>query len=167
MSGLVVVNSSRISCYLQLSRCDPRGYKGSRIQGVEWNAKELQRFESLAKVIRTLFTNIKSLENKPLNPWPLESLDPLLQLMWRRTRNIKWLCHKGFCAMKSLSSSQAQDIPFSAGRQRFKSSWGRHLFNLVCFCRMPLMGILQIILKQEIAGFCRPKIFWIATPYIQ
>lgn len=25
----------------------------------------------------------------------------------------------------SLSSSQAQDIPPSAGRQRFKSSWGR------------------------------------------
>jgi len=37
-----------------LSRCDPRGYKGSRIQGVERNAKEFQRFESLAKVIKTL-----------------------------------------------------------------------------------------------------------------
>ncbi len=97
MSGLVVVNKSRIDCYLQLSRYDPRGYKGSRIQGVEWNTKDLQRFESIekgvsgrlkkdiAEIERMLKALIKSLENKPLNPWPLESLDSLLQLKWRRT----------------------------------------------------------------------------------
>jgi hypothetical protein len=39
VSGLVVVNSSRRNCYLQLGMYDPRGYKGSRIQGVEGNAK--------------------------------------------------------------------------------------------------------------------------------
>jgi hypothetical protein len=70
--------------YLQLNRRYPRGYKGSRIQGFKRNAKELQRVESLAKVIRTLFRYIaeiermlkaliKSLENKPLNPWTLFS----------------------------------------------------------------------------------------------
>jgi len=31
---------------------------------------------------------IKSLENKHLNPGPLESLAPLLQLNWRRTISI-------------------------------------------------------------------------------
>jgi hypothetical protein len=31
---------------------------------------------------------IKSLENKPLNPGPLESLAPLLQLNWRRIKSI-------------------------------------------------------------------------------
>ena len=44
--------------YFQLGRCYPRGYKGSRIQGFKGNAKELQRFEGLAKVIRTLFRDI-------------------------------------------------------------------------------------------------------------
>ena len=28
---------------------------------------------------------IKSLGNRPLDPWPLESLDPLLHVIWRRT----------------------------------------------------------------------------------
>ena len=84
-----------MKCYLKLSKCDSRGYKGSRGRGVEGNVKELQRFESLAKVIRTLWSGdlgliekgvlgrlkkdiaeskrmlnalIKPLENKPLNP---------------------------------------------------------------------------------------------------
>jgi len=66
------------------------------------NAKELQRVESLAKVIQTLGklkkdiaenermlkALIKSLENKYLNPCTLESLYPLLQLNWRRTKKI-------------------------------------------------------------------------------
>jgi len=60
--------------YLELSRCDPRGYQGSRIQGFEWNAKELQRIEGqrkkdIAEIEIMLKTLIKSLENKPLNPW--------------------------------------------------------------------------------------------------
>ena len=96
MFGLVVVIESRINSYLQWSGYDPRGYKGSRIQGVEWNAKELQRFKGIekgvlgrlkkgiAEIERMLMALIKSLENKPLNPWPLESLDPLLQLKGRR-----------------------------------------------------------------------------------
>ncbi len=33
---------------------------------------------------------IKSIENKPLNPIPLESLGPLLQLNWRRTSFVKY-----------------------------------------------------------------------------
>ena len=41
--------------------------------------------KDLAEIERMLRALIKSLENKPLNPWPLESLDPLLQLNWRRT----------------------------------------------------------------------------------
>ncbi len=40
---------------------------------------------NIAEIERMLKALIKSLENKPLNPWPLESLDPLLQLIWRRT----------------------------------------------------------------------------------
>ncbi len=44
-----------------MSRWDLRGFKGSRVRGFEGsseNAKELQIFESLAKVIRTLFRDI-------------------------------------------------------------------------------------------------------------
>ena len=41
--------------------------------------------KDIAEIERMLKALIKSLENKPLNPWPLESLDPLLQLIWRRT----------------------------------------------------------------------------------
>ena len=62
--------------YLQLSRRYPRGYKGSIRQGGKGssdtqcifssrkaqqsahNAKELQRIESLAKIIRPLFRDI-------------------------------------------------------------------------------------------------------------
>ncbi|HEA65957.1 MAG TPA: four helix bundle protein [Desulfobacterales bacterium] len=40
---------------------------------------------NIAEIERMLKALIKSLENKPLNPWPLESLDPFLQLNWRRT----------------------------------------------------------------------------------
>ncbi len=54
--------------YLQLNKRYPIGYKGSRIQGFEWsaieqadkNTKELQKVESLAKVIWTLFIDIKN-----------------------------------------------------------------------------------------------------------
>ena len=42
--------------------------------------------KDIAEIERMLKALIKSLENKPLNPWPLESLDPLLQLNWRRTK---------------------------------------------------------------------------------
>ena len=38
-----------------------------------------------AEIERMLKALIKSLENRPLNPGPLEPLDPLLQLNWRRT----------------------------------------------------------------------------------
>ena len=99
--------------YLQLNR---RYRQGTRGQGFEWsaseqadkNTKELQRVEVLiflagnsdfiekgasatlgkaaAEIERMLKAMIKSLENKPLNPWPLEALDPLLQLSWRRTK---------------------------------------------------------------------------------
>ncbi len=56
--------------YLQFNRRYPRGVKDSRIQGFEWSAKEqadknaieLQRVESLAKVIRTLFRDIGDLD---------------------------------------------------------------------------------------------------------
>ena len=41
--------------------------------------------KDIAESERMLKALIKSLENKPLNPWTLESLDPLLQLNWRRT----------------------------------------------------------------------------------
>ena len=51
--------------------------QGPRIRGSKRDAKELQRFESLAKGIaeieRMLKALIKSLKNKPLNPWPLFS----------------------------------------------------------------------------------------------
>ena len=43
---------------LQLSMCSPKGFKGPRIRGVEWNAKELQRVESLKIAIQTLFGKI-------------------------------------------------------------------------------------------------------------
>ena len=42
--------------------------------------------KDIAEIERMLKALIKSLENKPLNPGPLESLDPLLQLNWRRTK---------------------------------------------------------------------------------
>ncbi len=61
-------------CYFQLNRRYPRGYKGlaassaervkdSRVrvtqsEATALNAKELQRFGSLAKVIQTLFKDI-------------------------------------------------------------------------------------------------------------
>ncbi len=41
--------------------------------------------KDIAEVERMLKALIKSLENKHLNPWALVSLDPLLQLNWRRT----------------------------------------------------------------------------------
>ena len=41
--------------------------------------------KDIAEIERMLKALIKSLEHKHLNPWPLESLDPLLQLIWRRT----------------------------------------------------------------------------------
>jgi len=41
--------------------------------------------KDIAEIERMLKALIKSLENKPLNPGPLESSDPLLQLHWRRT----------------------------------------------------------------------------------
>jgi len=41
--------------------------------------------KDIAEIERILKALIKSLEHKPLNSRPLESLDPLLQLKWRRT----------------------------------------------------------------------------------
>jgi len=41
--------------------------------------------KDIAEIERMLKALINSLENKHLNPCPLESLDPLLQLNWRRT----------------------------------------------------------------------------------
>jgi len=41
--------------------------------------------KDIAEIERMLKALIKSVENRPLDPWPLESLDPLLQLNWRRT----------------------------------------------------------------------------------
>jgi hypothetical protein len=41
--------------------------------------------KDIAEIERMLKALIKSSENKHLNPWPLESLAPLLQLNWRRT----------------------------------------------------------------------------------
>jgi hypothetical protein len=43
--------------------------------------------KDIAEIERMLKALIKSLENRPLDPCPLESLDPLLQLNWRRTIN--------------------------------------------------------------------------------
>ncbi|UCH20217.1 MAG: four helix bundle protein [Deltaproteobacteria bacterium] len=43
--------------------------------------------KDIAEIGRMLKALIKSLEYKPLNPRPLESLDPLLQLMWRKIPN--------------------------------------------------------------------------------
>ena len=40
----------------------------------------------IAEIERMLKALIKSLENKPLNPWPPESLDLFLQLNWRKTK---------------------------------------------------------------------------------
>ena len=45
--------------------------------------KDISEIEKMLKAL------IKPLENKHLNPSPLESLDPLLQLNWRRTINFK------------------------------------------------------------------------------
>ena len=45
--------------------------------------------KDIAKIERMLKALIKSLKNKPLNPCPLESVDPLLQLNWRRTIMVK------------------------------------------------------------------------------
>ena len=41
-------------------------------------------------LVETLKTMIKSFESKHLTPWLLESLDPLLQLNWRRPLNKCW-----------------------------------------------------------------------------
>jgi len=43
--------------------------------------------KDIAEIERMLKALIKFSEYKPLNPCPLESLDPLLQLNWRRTKN--------------------------------------------------------------------------------
>ena len=52
------------------------------IEKDEWGTlnKDISKTERMLKAL------IKDLENKPLNPGPLESLDPLLQLNWRRTK---------------------------------------------------------------------------------
>ena len=50
------------------------------------NLKALK--DDTEEVERMLKALIKSLEKKRLDPWPLESSNPLLQLNWRRT-NIK------------------------------------------------------------------------------
>ncbi len=41
--------------------------------------------KDIEEIERILKAMIKSLQNKPLKPCPLESLAPLLQLNWRRT----------------------------------------------------------------------------------
>jgi hypothetical protein len=41
----------------------------------------------IAEIDRMLKALRKVLENKPLNPGPLEALDPLLQLNWRSTKS--------------------------------------------------------------------------------
>ena len=43
--------------------------------------KDITKIESMLKA------RIKSLEKKSLDPCPLESLDPILQLFWRRTNH--------------------------------------------------------------------------------
>ncbi len=45
--------------------------------------------KDIAEIERMLKALIQSLEKKHLNPLPLESLDPLLQLNWRRNINLK------------------------------------------------------------------------------
>jgi len=40
--------------------------------------------KDIAESEKTSKALIKFLENKPLNPWTLESLDPFLQLNWRK-----------------------------------------------------------------------------------
>ena len=81
--------------------------KGTRVQGFKWKAKkhsdnatyillakdldliekgELDTLQKdIAEIERMLKALIKFLANRPLDPWPLKSLDPLLQLNWRRT----------------------------------------------------------------------------------
>jgi hypothetical protein len=41
--------------------------------------------DDIEEVERMLKALIKSLENKRLNPGPLESLNPFLQIYWRKT----------------------------------------------------------------------------------
>jgi hypothetical protein len=43
--------------------------------------------KDIAEIERMLKSLIKYLEDKPLNPCPLGSLDPLFQLNWRRTKS--------------------------------------------------------------------------------
>jgi hypothetical protein len=50
--------------------------------------KDITEIEKMLKALK------KSIENKPLNPWALESLDPLLQLNWRRTIIFKHRLHR-------------------------------------------------------------------------
>ena len=47
----------------------------------EWGALK----KDIAEIERMLKAQIKSLEKRPLAPGILESLNPLLQLNWRRT----------------------------------------------------------------------------------
>jgi hypothetical protein len=71
--------------YLQLGRSNPRAYKGSRIQGFECNAKELQRFEKgvlgtlkkdITEIERMFKALIKLLGNESLIPGTLGPSSP-------------------------------------------------------------------------------------------
>ena len=53
--------------------------------GFNWKKSVGHTKKDIAEIERMLKVLIKSLENKPLTPWILESLNPLLQLNWRRT----------------------------------------------------------------------------------
>ena len=51
------------------------------------NKENLKALKNHTKEVeRMLKALIKSLENKRLNPWTLESSNPLLQLTWIRTK---------------------------------------------------------------------------------
>jgi hypothetical protein len=64
---------------------------------------------------------IKSIENKPLNPWPLESLDPLLQLNWRRTLKNKKLMENfsAFLEENGFEVSGIQKVNYKSQDIRF------------------------------------------------
>ena len=97
----------------------------TRGQGFEGSSEMLKNYKDL-KILKKVYwvgkkdilesermlkTLIKSLDNKHLNPWPLESLDPLLQLKWRRTKN-------NSIALAEIANRQGVvALPFSMGIQ--------------------------------------------------
>jgi hypothetical protein len=62
-----------------------------RLDGLKhgnYESKKEILMQGLVPIERMLKTLIKFLKNKPLNPRTLGSLDPLLQLNWRRTLKV-------------------------------------------------------------------------------